>query len=175
MLMFATDPHLTRPPISTQLLLRHEIEQFNCRLCGRPRRAAPLDWVEMFTRGRALRRPVARECRSRPSGRPDLLREQGHDPRSGLRAGEHRHVRAAVSSPHHRQSADARRGGARRTSRPGPITSCCRSCYDRPDATLHQVGVYYDVFRRVDGGLKLAQRRCVYDNLLVDNALCIPV
>jgi anthranilate 1,2-dioxygenase small subunit len=46
---------------------------------------------------------------------------------------------------------------------------------DRPDATLHQVGVYYDVFRRVGGALKLAERRCVYDNLLVPNALCIPV
>jgi anthranilate 1,2-dioxygenase small subunit len=46
---------------------------------------------------------------------------------------------------------------------------------DRPDATLHQVGVYYDVFRYVDGALKLAERRCVYDNLLVPNALCIPV
>jgi anthranilate 1,2-dioxygenase small subunit len=47
--------------------------------------------------------------------------------------------------------------------------------FDRPDATLHQVGVYHDLFRRVDGALKLAQRRCVYDNLLVPNALCIPV
>ena len=47
--------------------------------------------------------------------------------------------------------------------------------YDRPDATLHQVGVYYDKFRRVDGELKLAERRCVYDNLLVDNALCLPI
>jgi len=47
--------------------------------------------------------------------------------------------------------------------------------FDRPDATLHQVGVYYDVFRRVGGELKLAERRCVYDNLLVPNALCIPV
>ena len=46
---------------------------------------------------------------------------------------------------------------------------------DRPDAKLHQVGVYHDVFRRVDGELKLAERRCVYDNLLVDNALCLPV
>jgi anthranilate 1,2-dioxygenase small subunit len=46
---------------------------------------------------------------------------------------------------------------------------------DRPDAKLHQVGVYYDKFRRVDGQLKLAERRCVYDNLLVDNALCLPV
>ena len=47
--------------------------------------------------------------------------------------------------------------------------------FDRPAATLHQVGVYYDKFRRVDGSLKLAERRCVYDNLLVDNALCLPV
>jgi anthranilate 1,2-dioxygenase small subunit len=31
------------------------------------------------------------------------------------------------------------------------------------------------VFRRVDGALKLAERRCIYDNLLVDNALCLPV
>lgn len=47
--------------------------------------------------------------------------------------------------------------------------------FDRPDATLHQVGVYYDEFRRENGILKLAVRRCVYDNLLVPNALCLPV
>jgi anthranilate 1,2-dioxygenase small subunit len=47
--------------------------------------------------------------------------------------------------------------------------------FDRPDAKLHQVGVYYDRFRRVGDTLKLAERRCVYDSLLVDNALCIPV
>ena len=47
--------------------------------------------------------------------------------------------------------------------------------YDRPEAKLHQVGVYHDVFRRVEGALKLAERRCIYDNLLVDNALCLPV
>ena len=47
--------------------------------------------------------------------------------------------------------------------------------FDRPDATLHQVGVYHDVFRRENGALKLAERRCVYDNLLVPNALCLPV
>jgi anthranilate 1,2-dioxygenase small subunit len=47
--------------------------------------------------------------------------------------------------------------------------------FDRPDAKLHQVGVYYDRFRRLGDQLKLAERRCVYDNLLVDNALCIPV
>ncbi|MCA6108605.1 aromatic-ring-hydroxylating dioxygenase subunit beta [Bradyrhizobium cenepequi] len=47
--------------------------------------------------------------------------------------------------------------------------------YDRPDATIHQVGTYHDKFRRVNGTLKLAERRCVYDNLLVANALCLPV
>ena len=47
--------------------------------------------------------------------------------------------------------------------------------FDRPDAKLHQIGVYYDRFRRIGAELKLAERRCVYDNLLVDNALCIPV
>lgn len=47
--------------------------------------------------------------------------------------------------------------------------------FDRPEAKLHQVGVYYDRFRRVGEQLKLAERRCVYDNLLVDNALCLPV
>jgi anthranilate 1,2-dioxygenase small subunit len=47
--------------------------------------------------------------------------------------------------------------------------------FDRPDARLHQVGVYYDKFRRVGDQIKLAERRCVYDNLLVDNALCLPV
>ena len=47
--------------------------------------------------------------------------------------------------------------------------------YDRPEAKLHQVGVYHDMFRRVEGVLKLTERRCIYDNLLVDNALCLPV
>jgi anthranilate 1,2-dioxygenase small subunit len=47
--------------------------------------------------------------------------------------------------------------------------------FDRPDATLHQVGVYHDIFRSGSDGLKLAKRHCVYDNLLVPNALCLPV
>ncbi len=46
---------------------------------------------------------------------------------------------------------------------------------DRPDARILQVGQFRDVFRHVDGALKLAERRCVYDNLLVPTALCIPV
>lgn len=62
----------------------------------------------------------------------------------------------------------------------GDIRACAnymvlQVLFDRPDAKIHQVGIYKDVFRRTATGLKLAQRRCVYDNLLVDNALCIPV
>src|SRR5262249_17063018 len=44
--------------------------------------------------------------------------------------------------------------------------------FDRPEAKLHQVGVYHDRFRRVGDRLKLAERRCVYDSLLGGDALC---
>jgi anthranilate 1,2-dioxygenase small subunit len=46
---------------------------------------------------------------------------------------------------------------------------------DRPDARILQVGQYLDRFRWESGALRLAERRCVYDNLLVPTALCIPV
>jgi anthranilate 1,2-dioxygenase small subunit len=46
---------------------------------------------------------------------------------------------------------------------------------DNPVATLHQVGTYDDVFAYEDSVLKLKQRRAVYDNLLIDTALCIPI
>ena len=46
---------------------------------------------------------------------------------------------------------------------------------DRPEVHLHQVGEYRDIFRRMHGELKLQERRCIYDNLLVPTALCIPV
>jgi len=35
------------------------------------------------------------------------------------------------------------------------------------------VAEYRDVF--VDGAVKLKERRCIYDNLLIPTALCIPV
>jgi anthranilate 1,2-dioxygenase small subunit len=46
---------------------------------------------------------------------------------------------------------------------------------DRPDARVLQVGEYRDVFVRQGDALKLRERRCVYDNLLIPTALCIPV
>lgn len=50
-----------------------------------------------------------------------------------------------------------------------------QTLFDRPEAKLHQVGTYYDVFVRVDGALKLKARRAVYDNLLIDNSVVYPV
>jgi anthranilate 1,2-dioxygenase small subunit len=46
---------------------------------------------------------------------------------------------------------------------------------DRPDARVLLVGEYRDVFVRVGDALKLQERRCIYDNLLMPTALCIPV
>jgi anthranilate 1,2-dioxygenase small subunit len=46
---------------------------------------------------------------------------------------------------------------------------------DRPEARVLQVGEYRDVFVREGDALKLRERRCIYDNLLIPTALCIPV
>ena len=41
--------------------------------------------------------------------------------------------------------------------------------------TLHQAGRYYDRFVRAGPRLLLRERHCVYDTLLIDNALVMPV
>ncbi len=41
--------------------------------------------------------------------------------------------------------------------------------------TIQQVGRYYDRFARRDGDLKLRERHCVYDSLIIDTALIYPV
>lgn len=41
--------------------------------------------------------------------------------------------------------------------------------------TIHQAGRYFDRFRRAAGRLLLAERHCVYDTLLIDNSLVLPV
>jgi 3-phenylpropionate/cinnamic acid dioxygenase small subunit len=46
---------------------------------------------------------------------------------------------------------------------------------DEP-TTVHQAGCYRDRFRRgADGRLRLQERRCIYDSVLIDNALVFPV
>jgi len=46
---------------------------------------------------------------------------------------------------------------------------------DWPEPRVLLVGEYRDVFAREGGTLKLKERRCVYDNLLIPTALCIPI
>jgi anthranilate 1,2-dioxygenase small subunit len=46
---------------------------------------------------------------------------------------------------------------------------------DCPDPRVLLIGEYRDVFAREGGTLKLREHRCVYDNLLIPTALCIPV
>lgn len=40
---------------------------------------------------------------------------------------------------------------------------------------VQQVGKYDDVFERIDGRLLLKQRRCIYDSVMVNNCLVLPV
>jgi len=48
--------------------------------------------------------------------------------------------------------------------------------HDNPKGSIHQAGAYRDVFVQTpEDGLLLRQRICVYDNLLVPNALVLPV
>lgn len=41
--------------------------------------------------------------------------------------------------------------------------------------TIHQAGRYYDRFVREGGRLLLRERQCVYDSLLIDNSVVMPV
>jgi anthranilate 1,2-dioxygenase small subunit len=41
--------------------------------------------------------------------------------------------------------------------------------------TIHQAGRYFDRFARVAGRLLLCERQCVYDTLVIDNSLVMPV
>jgi anthranilate 1,2-dioxygenase small subunit len=41
--------------------------------------------------------------------------------------------------------------------------------------TIHQAGTYFDRFVEAGGRLLLRERHCVYDSLLIDNSLVLPV
>jgi anthranilate 1,2-dioxygenase small subunit len=133
------------------LFLRHELEMFNAAYAAALDEQRLSDWVEMFTDD-ARYVVISRENADR--GMPVGLiycESKGmiYDRAFALE-------KTAMFAPRY-------------------LRHIIGNLFDRPDAKLHQVGVYHDVFRRVGPGLKLAERRCVYDNLLVDNALCLPV
>jgi anthranilate 1,2-dioxygenase small subunit len=178
-----SEPAVTRhsppdgAPLDSQLqamLLHHEIESFNARYAQALDEQRLSDWTEMFTDD-ALYVILSRENYDR--GLPVGLiycenKRMIRDRAFAL-------LETSMFAPRYLRHIIANQVVVSVESN-GTIKSranyvVLQVLFDRPDATLHQVGVYYDVFRRVGGELKLAERRCVYDNLLVPNALCIPV
>ena len=155
------------------LFLRHELETFNAGYAAALDEQRLSDWVEMFTDD-ARYVVISRENADR--GMPVGLiycENKGmiYDRAFALEKTAMfapRYLRHLIANLNVKEESD------------GTIIAranyvVLQVLFDRPDATLHQVGTYYDKFRRTDDGLKLAERRCVYDNLLVPNALCLPV
>ncbi|HTV28304.1 MAG TPA: aromatic-ring-hydroxylating dioxygenase subunit beta [Xanthobacteraceae bacterium] len=156
------------------LLLRAEIETFNARYCALLDQQDLMAWVDCFTED-AFYTVISRENfdRDLPVG---LIYCEGrgmiHDRAFAL-------LKTAMFGPRY-----LRHMVANLIVMPaGPDgTIHARANYvvfevltNRPEARLHQIGEYRDIFRRADGDLRLQERRCVYDNLLVPTALCIPV
>ena len=155
------------------LLLHHEVDQFNAAYAAALDEQRLSDWVEMFTDD-AFYVVISRE--NADKGMPVGLiycdsKAMIHDRAFALE-------KTAMFAPRYLRHIIGNLqilGAANGTIRARANYVVIQVLYDRPDAKLHQVGVYHDVFRRIDGALKLAERRCIYDNLLVDNALCLPV
>ena len=163
-----TDPRLEA------VLLRYEIETFNVRYAAALDDQRLSDWTEMFTDD-ALYVIVSRENfdHNMPVG---LIYCEG---KAMIQDRAFALSETAMFAPRYLRHIIADLD-VLTDERDGIIKAranyvVLQVLFDRPDATLHQVGVYHDIFRRENGVLKLAERRCVYDNLLVPNALCLPV
>jgi len=165
---------LDSDPRLAALLLHHEIHYFNAAYAAALDEQRLTDWVEMFTDD-AFYVVISRE--NADKGLPVGLiycdsKAMIYDRAFALE-------KTAMFAPRYLRHII---GNLQVLEQSGEASIRARAnyaliqvLYDRPDAKLHQVGVYHDVFRRVNGELRLAERRCVYDNLLVDNALCLPV
>jgi anthranilate 1,2-dioxygenase small subunit len=163
-----TDPRLQA------LLLHHEVDQFNAAYAAALDEQRLTDWAEMFTED-AFYTVISRE--NADSGMPVGLiycdsKRMIHDRALALDKTAMfapRYLRHIIGNLQILDREEDTRIGARANY------AVIQVLLDRPEAKLHQVGVYHDVFRRVGGVLKLAERRCIYDSLLIDNALCLPV
>jgi anthranilate 1,2-dioxygenase small subunit len=163
----------TSTPGLDALLLHHEVDQFNAAYAAALDEQRLSDWVEMFTDD-AFYVVISRE--NADKGMPVGLiycdsKAMIHDRAFALE-------KTAMFAPRYLRHVIGNLqilGTDNGTIRARANYVVIQVLYDRPEARLHQVGVYHDVFRRTGGALKLAERRCIYDNLLVDNALCLPV
>ena len=155
------------------LLLHHEIDTFNSAYAAALDEQRLADWAEMFTDD-AFYVVISRENadRNMPVGliyceNKGMILDRANAMKTEMFAPRYlRHIVGNLQVLGDGENGDIR-------ARCNYVV--VQVLFDRPDAKLHQVGVYYDKFRRVGEHLKLAERRCVYDNLLVDNALCLPV
>ena len=156
------------------LLLHHEIETFNAAYAAALDEQRLTDWVEMFTDD-AFYVVISRENADRglPVGliyceNKGMISDRAFAlAQTAMFAPRYlRHVIGNIQVLGEEPNGDIR-------ARANYLV--VQVLFDRPEPKLHQVGVYYDRFRRVADRLKLVERRCVYDSLLVDNALCIPV
>ena len=156
------------------LLLHHEVDQFNAAYAAALDEERLTDWADMFTED-AFYTVISRE--NADHGMPVGLiycdskrmiydRALALDKTAMFAPRYLRHIIGNLQILDRDEDAPIR---ARANY------AVIQVLFDRPEAKLHQVGVYHDVFRRVDGVLKLAERRCIYDSLLIDNALCLPV
>ena len=156
------------------LLLHHEVDQFNAAYAAALDEERLTDWADMFTED-AFYTVISRE--NADHGMPVGLiycdsKRMIYDRALAL-------DKTAMFAPRYLRHII---GNLQILDRDEDAPIKARANYaviqvlfDRPEAKLHQVGVYHDVFRRVGGVLKLAERRCIYDSLLIDNALCLPV
>lgn len=156
------------------VLMRHEIETFNTAYATALDDQRLMDWVELFADD-ALYVVLSRENfeRDLPVGliyceNKGMIRDRAFALKETAMFAP-RYMRHMIANP----SVGAETSDGIITARANYVV--LQVLFDRPDATLHQVGTYYDRFHRTPAGLKLLERRCVYDNLLVPNALCLPV
>ena len=172
--MLAANPSLANAEHLGEILLRYEIEQFNSVYATALDDQRLADWTEMFTED-ASYVVLSRENEDRgyPVGliyceNRGMIRDRAFAiEKTAMFAPRYlRHMISNVQVLGELENGDIR-------ARANYLV--LQVLFDRPDATIHQVGSYHDVFRRTEAGLKLAQRRCIYDNLLVPNALCLPV
>jgi anthranilate 1,2-dioxygenase small subunit len=169
-----THPLTAADPRLEAVLLRHEIEAFNAAYAATLDEQRLMEWVDLFTDD-ALYVVLSRENfeRNLPVGviycdSKGMIRDRAFALQETAMFAP-RYLRHMISNLSFGQEADDGTIAARANY------VVLQVLLDRPDATLHQVGTYYDKFRRTADGLRLAERRCIYDNLLVPNALCVPV
>jgi anthranilate 1,2-dioxygenase small subunit len=164
---------VTRDERLAALLLRAEIEAFNTDYAARLDRQDLTAWVDCFTED-AFYTVISRENveRNQPVG---LIYCEG---RGMIADRAFALLKTAMFGPRYLRHMISNVSVAMQPDgsvRAGANFVVFEVLTDRPDARVLLVGEYRDVFVREGDALKLKERRCVYDNLLIPTALCIPV